>query len=84
MGHLQQKTPVKTDKSTAFKFAHNNIKHRHAKHMDMRYHWIQDKQIQAVFEIFWQYGIENYADYFSKHHMDIIHRHARPKYLQTN
>ena len=82
MGHVQHITPVKTDNSTAYKFAINDIKHRLAKHMDMRYHWILDKK--DIYEVYWRYGIDNYADYFSKHHLDIVHRRARPKYLQPN
>ena len=82
MGHVQHITPVKTDNSTAYKFAINDIKHRLAKHIDMRYHWILDKK--DIYEVYWRYGIDNYADYFSKHHLDIVHRRARPKYLQLN
>ena len=64
------------------KFAINDIKHRLAKKIDMHYNWILDKK--DIYEVYWRYGIENYADYFSKHHLDIVHRRARNKYLQPN
>ena len=61
MEHKQGKTPIKTDNSTANKFANNNIKHRHSKHMDMRYHWIKDCQNQQQFQVYWRPGTENNA-----------------------
>ena len=43
LDHAQQPVPLKTDNSTGAKFANRNIKNRLTKHMDMRYHWIQDR-----------------------------------------
>ena len=77
-------TPIKTDNSTANKFANNNIKHRFIKHMDMRYHWIIDCQGQKQFLIYWRPGPENHADYFSKHFLDIEHRRKRNKYVTSS
>ena len=84
MGHKQGKTPIKTDNSTANKFANNNIKHRFIKHMDMRYHWILDRQGQKQFLIYWRPGPEKHADYFSKHFLDIEHRRKRNKYVTSS
>ena len=79
--HPQQPVPIKTDNTTAAKFANRDIKHRLTKHMDMRYYWIVDRSDQGQFIVYWAPGCENLADYFSKHHHPIIHRRARPLYL---
>jgi hypothetical protein len=36
--------------------------------MDMRFHWLRDRQCQEQFRIYWRPGKSNYADYWTKHH----------------
>jgi hypothetical protein len=81
LGHKQQPIPIKTDNTTGAKFANRNIKNRLTKHMDMRYHWLQDRTDQNQFIIYWAPGAENLADYFTKHHHPIVHRRARLVYI---
>jgi len=52
------------------------------KHMDMRYHWIQDRCEQKQFIAYWAPGSENLGAYFTKHHHPIIHRRMRSKYVK--
>jgi hypothetical protein len=84
MGHPQTTaTPIKTDNENSTRFANKNIKRRLTKHMDMRYHWVQDRVAHGEIKVYWAPGSENLADYFTKHHHPIYHRRLRHKYLQA-
>ena len=48
----------------------------------MRYYWLQDRQTQQQFKIFWDQGANNDADYFTKHHATINHCAQCPRYLR--
>jgi len=75
-------TPVKTDNENSERFANKNVKRRLTKHMDMRYHWVQDRTDQGEITVYWAPGAENLADYFTKHHHPIYHRRIRKVYVQ--
>ena len=49
--------------------------------MDMRLHWIQDWAQQRQFLVTWAPGKLNKADYFTKLHAPIHHRHMQFVYL---
>jgi hypothetical protein len=49
--------------------------------MDMRYYWLRDKVRQKQFNVFWVPGINNLADYPTKHHSGAHHRKVRDIYL---
>jgi hypothetical protein len=84
MGYPQPTTPIQTDNSTAAGLANNTIKQNKSRHIDMRYHWIRDRVVQGQFNIFWDAGSNNLADYFTKHHAPIHHQNVRPLYLHSN
>ena len=46
LGHQQPPTPIKTDNSTTHGFIHNNIHQKKSKSLDMRYHWLRDRETQ--------------------------------------
>ena len=77
LGHPQPPTPIKTDNSTATGFVHNNIHQKRSKSWDMRYHWLRDRQTQQQFNIYWDKGTNNHADYFTKHHPAKYHQEIR-------
>ena len=77
IGHPQPPTPIKTDNSTATGFVHNNIHQKKSKSWDMRYHWLRDRQTQKQFNIYWDKGSNNHADYFTKHHPAKYHQEIR-------
>jgi hypothetical protein len=63
-GHKQiGPTPVKTDNENSERFANRRVKRRLTKHMDMRYHWVQDRSDQGEIIVYWAPGAENLADY---------------------
>ena len=84
LNHKQIATPVKTDNSTAAAFVTDMIKQKRSKSWDMRYHWIRDQQLQNNIKVYWDKGINNYADYFTKHHAPKHHNKMREIYLQIN
>ena len=82
LGHIQPPTPIKTDNSTAYKFVHNDMKQKISKSWDMRFNWLRDRSIiQKLLNIYWAKGTNNWADYFTKHHVPSHHRGIRPLYI---
>jgi hypothetical protein len=49
--------------------------------MEMQFFWVGDKVAQAMYKLTWHPGLENLADYQSKHHMGLHHVAVRPNYL---
>ena len=68
LNHPQPPTPIKTDNSTANGFIHNNIHQKRSKSWDMRYYWLREQQTKNQCKFFWAKGIDNHADYTTKHH----------------
>ena len=81
LGHPQPPTPIKTDNKTATSFANNTLKNKKSKSWDMRYYWIKDKVSNQDFVIYWDRGLNNYADYFTKHFPASYHQKNRPTYI---
>jgi hypothetical protein len=49
--------------------------------MDMRFHWLRDREAQDQLRIHWQLGKTNLADYFTKHHPPAHHVSVRSQFL---
>jgi len=77
LNHPQPPTPIKTDNSTANGFIHNNIHQKRSKSWDMRYYWLRERQTKNQFRFFWAKGIDNNADYTTKHHATKHHLQMR-------
>jgi hypothetical protein len=77
LGHQQPPTPVQTDNSTAADYSNNTIKQKRSKAMDMRFSWLQCRERQRQFIIYWRPGSENLGDYHTKHHSASHHRRMR-------
>ena len=61
--------------------ASNTVKRQRSRLMEMRCFWIGDKVSQEMYDITWHTGMENLADYQSKHHIGSHHVAVRPYYL---
>ena len=48
MGHPQPETPMQTDNTTALGVVNNNIQPRRTKAMDMRVHWLRDREAKKA------------------------------------
>ena len=53
MGHPQLRTPIQTNNTTAEEVINNKIQPKCTKAMDMRYHWLCDREAQGQFNIYW-------------------------------
>ena len=85
LGHPQPPTPIKTDNATANVFVHQTMRHKKSKSWDMRYWWLKENSAQSEFNIFWDKGVNNWADYFTKHFSPSTHQVLRPYYVhRTN
>ena len=81
MGFPQPATKIKTDNSTAEGIINDKIKQNRSKAIDMRFYWLKCRQAQEQFDIYWEKGATNLADYFTKHHSPAHHKAVRPIYL---
>jgi hypothetical protein len=57
------------------------IQPKRTKAMDMRFHWLRDRECQQQFKIYWRPGKLNYADYWTKHHSAAHHQNMRKEFL---
>jgi len=81
MGYKQGKVIVITDNQCARGIAQAINEPRKSKAMNMRYHWVRERVSTADYEIKWQPGNTNLADYFTKTHPAKHHRMWRSSYL---
>jgi hypothetical protein len=81
MGHKQPPTPLQTDNSMAEAVINGKITPKRTKAMDMRFHWLRDRECQEQFRIYWRPGKLNYADYWTKHHPAKHHQSIRKEFL---
>jgi len=49
----------------------------------MQFYWIPDHVRQGQFQIKWQKGTQNKADYFTKHHPASHHQQIHSSYLHS-
>jgi hypothetical protein len=49
--------------------------------MDMRFHWLRDRECQVQFCIYWCPKNLNYADYWTKHHPAAHHQSIQREFI---
>ena len=76
----QQRSAIQTDNSTADGVVNNTIVPRKLKAMDLRLHWLRCREAQGQFRIYWAPGVDNWADYSTKHHPPIYHLSKRSQF----
>ena len=81
LGHKQPPTPLQTDNSMAEGVVNGKVQPKRTKAMDMRFHWLRDRECQRQFRIYWRPGRLNYADYWTKHHPATHHKNIRKEFL---
>ena len=62
LGHKQPRTPMQTDNTTAEAIINNKVQPKRTKAMDMRFHWLRDRELQEQLRFYWRSGKLNYAD----------------------
>ena len=81
LGYPQLPTPLTTNNSTARGIIRGTMKQKISSAMDMRFNWLKCRVNQQQFEIHWDKGVHQLADYPSKHHPGPHHQRIRPIYL---
>ena len=81
LGHAQSTIPVHCDNTTAVDIANNTIKQQQLHAKEMKNFWTCENDAQKVFSFKWHPGMENLADYQSKHHPSGHHTAVRPYHL---
>ena len=77
MGHKQPPTPMQTDNAMAEGVINKKVQPKRTKAMDMRFHWLRDRECQEQFRFYWRPGKQNYADYWTKHHAAKHHKNIK-------
>jgi hypothetical protein len=54
MGHKQPPTPIQTDNAMAEAIINAKIQLKRTKAMDMRFHWLRDRECQKQFKFYWR------------------------------
>jgi hypothetical protein len=83
LGHLQPRTPIQTNNSTAHALLTNKILPKALKAMDMQFHWLRCRAAQDQFCYYWRPGTQNLADYWTKHHPASHHKSFCPQILMS-
>jgi hypothetical protein len=81
LGHKQPPTPLQTDNAMADAIINGKVQPKQTRAMDMRFHWLQDRECQQQFRIYWRPGKMNYTNYWTKHHPEMHHRNIRKEFL---
>jgi hypothetical protein len=83
MRHPQLPTPIQTDNTTAEGVINHKIQPKRTKAMDMRFHWLRNREQRNQFRIYWRPGGANLADYWMKHHAPAHHANFEKPYSQV-
>ena len=81
MGHIQPRTPIQTNNSTACRVVNSHIQPWRIKAMDVRFHWLRCCEAQRQFRFYWAPRKSNLGDYWTKHHCAAHHIEKRPTIL---
>ena len=57
------------------------VQPKRTKAIDMRVHWLRDREFQRQLRIYWRPGKLNYADYWTKHHPTKHHQNMRKEFI---
>jgi hypothetical protein len=81
LGYPQGRTQMITDNTTAQAIAAGSAKQKRSKAVDMRFHWIRDRVRQKQFDVVWEPGERNLADFFTKAHPVSHFRRVSARYV---
>ena len=83
MGHWQPATPLQTDNAIAEGVINSKIQLRRTQAMDMRFHWLRDRETLLQFHIYWRKGKLNLVDCYTKYHSASHHHNVQGDFLTT-
>ena len=82
MGFKQVPTTIFVDNNNASGICNNTIKRKGSRLMNGHYFWLINQVNLNTYNIVWAPGLENLADYFTKHFLAEHHLAVRPYYVQ--
>ena len=50
----------------------------------MKWHWLRDKEALEQLRVYWDKGMNNEPNYFTKHHPPIKNNQMRHRYIHTS
>jgi hypothetical protein len=65
-GYPQRATHIITDNAVADGIANDTVKQKRSRSMDISYHWLRDQVRLGRFQVHWERGTTNLADYQTK------------------
>ena len=83
MEHKNLAKTFKTENSATEGFVSSGMKQKRSKTRDMKWHWLREKEVLKHLRVYWDIGMNNDSDYFTKHHPPIHHRKTQPRYIHT-
>ena len=78
MGHPQPPTPMQVNNTTTQRFIDSTLKEKRTKSIDIKYHWLKDREQQQQFKFYWRPRQHNIANPFTKHHLKCRNPYGRP------
>ena len=82
LGYPQRPTVITYDNTVSGKLALQQCKQRRSKAIALRYHWIRDRVAMGHFQLQWQPGTNNLADFLTKPHPVYHHRRMSKFFVQ--
>ena len=84
MGWKQDPTTIFVENNTASGICNSTLKRQRSRSMTGQYFWLIDQVNLNTYRIVWEPGLENLADYFTKHFAAAHHRNVRPFYVHMH
>ena len=84
MGWKRGPTTIFVDNNTASGIYNITIKRQRSRSMNGQYFWLIDQANLNTYRIVWAPGLENLADYFTKHFAETHHRNVRLFYVHMH
>ena len=83
LDHKQPATLLNTDSFPTEGFVDSGMKQKRSKMWDIKWHYLRYKEVLEQLRVYWDIGMNNDADYFTKHHPPIRHRQMRPRCINA-
>ena len=82
-GHAQKSSLIACDNTCAVGLANGTVADAKTKHVRRKFHWIREAVAEDEFEVYWEAGVKNVADFFTKYHNSVDH-HKFTSLLMTD
>ena len=84
MGHMQPPMTLQANNSMAEGVINGKVQPKQTKAMNIRLHWLHNRECQEQLRTYWRPGKLNYADYLTKHYPAKHHKEIRKAFLSPH